>query len=86
MADGILKQINPFSGTEAWTVPGRAHRPFDEVAPESEASSCAFCWDRKLETPPEKTAGCECELLSFEPLFSLCHHHLLEMLIATVIV
>ena len=54
MADGTLKQINPFSGTEVWTVPGRAHRPFDEVTPESKASSCAFCWDRKLETPPEK--------------------------------
>ncbi|WP_300906572.1 DUF4921 family protein [Corynebacterium stationis] len=42
MADGTLKQINPFSGTEVWTVPGRAHRPVDEVAPESKASSCAF--------------------------------------------
>ena len=22
MADGTLKQVNPFSGTEVWTVPG----------------------------------------------------------------
>ena len=27
MADGTLKQVNPFSGTEVWTVPGRGNRP-----------------------------------------------------------
>ncbi len=27
MADGTIKQINPFTGTEVWTVPGRARRP-----------------------------------------------------------
>ncbi|MBP0500812.1 DUF4921 family protein, partial [Mycobacterium tuberculosis] len=29
MADGTVKQINPFTGTEVWTVPGRGHRPVD---------------------------------------------------------
>ncbi|WP_300078586.1 DUF4921 family protein, partial [Propioniciclava sp.] len=23
MADGTVKQLNPFTGTEVWTVPGR---------------------------------------------------------------
>ena len=62
MADGTVKQVNPFSGTEVWTVPGRGNRPFSH-APESpeplavgaHTSTCAFCSDRKLETPPEKS-------------------------------
>ena len=27
MRDGTVKQVNPFSGTEVWTVPGRGNRP-----------------------------------------------------------
>ncbi|UVE96997.1 DUF4921 family protein [Dietzia sp. B32] len=61
MADGTVKQTNPFTGTEVWTVPGRAHRPIehspgrvtavDPVVPEAR---CPFCVTRMLETTPEK--------------------------------
>ncbi len=61
LADGTVKQISPFTGTEVWTVPGRANRPIShpvaEVRPLEEADrthSCAFCSARYLETPPEK--------------------------------
>jgi len=61
MADGTLKQINPFTGTEVWTVPGRARRPLKvDAAParpltdQDRTGACAFCPDRCLETPPEK--------------------------------
>ena len=61
LADGTVKQISPFTGTEVWTVPGRANRPIShpvaEVRPLEEAyrtHSCAFCSARYLETPPEK--------------------------------
>ena len=36
LADGTGKQINPFSGTEVWTVPGRGARPLGLSAPESQ--------------------------------------------------
>ncbi|WP_241153029.1 DUF4921 family protein [Neoactinobaculum massilliense] len=65
LADGTIKQINPFSGTEVWTVPGRADRPIEledehvltldtreDGSPRQDY--CAFCADRVLETPPEK--------------------------------
>ena len=61
MADGTIKQINPSTGTQVWTVPGRGHRPL--VVPEGEGApladtdwthGCAFCSARYLETPPEK--------------------------------
>ncbi|MBV7301759.1 DUF4921 family protein [Corynebacterium sp. TAE3-ERU2] len=62
MADGTIKQINPFSGTEVWTVPGRGNRPLAvpkvETAPlrdEDRDTSCAFGAARLLETPPEKS-------------------------------
>ena len=59
MADGTLKQHNPFTGTEVWTVPGRADRPLPNGSPEPEPihdaeHSCIFCEGRVLETPPEK--------------------------------
>jgi len=66
MADGTLKQINPFTGTEVWTVPGRARRPGGRVGGPATGSdappltdadrtgACAFCPDRYPETPPEK--------------------------------
>ncbi|OFS19827.1 DUF4921 family protein [Corynebacterium sp. HMSC04H06] len=60
MADGTIKQVNPFSGTEVWTVPGRGNRPLtttNDTPQPTEAEDdkrCAFCAGRKLETPPEK--------------------------------
>ena len=61
MADGTLKQINPSTGTQVWTVPGRGHRPLVEPAGEGSpladtdwTHACAFCSARYLETPPEK--------------------------------
>lgn len=61
LPDGTVKQLNPFTGTEVWTVPGRGNRP---LAPASDPAPidasahgrhCAFCPDRYLETPPEKS-------------------------------
>lgn len=61
MANGTLKQINPFSGTEVWTVPGRGNRPLTQPVHDAHplddaarATTCAFCSARPLETPPEK--------------------------------
>ncbi|SPT55062.1 Uncharacterised protein [Actinomyces bovis] len=62
MADGTVKQINPITGTEVWTVPGRGNRPISqpptEVRPlsaQDRTHHCAFCAGRYLETPPEKS-------------------------------
>ncbi|MBK7720913.1 MAG: DUF4921 family protein [Austwickia sp.] len=62
MPDGTVKQINPFSGTEVWTVPGRGNRPLSAAsavrAPldsSRHGRHCAFCEHRYLETPPEKS-------------------------------
>lgn len=62
MADGTVKQVNPFSGTEVWTVPGRGNRPLAHPAkdpqplgPDALTHSCAFCSGRMLDTPPEKS-------------------------------
>ncbi|MDO5681861.1 MAG: DUF4921 family protein [Propionibacteriaceae bacterium] len=61
MADGTVKQINPFTGSDVWTVPGRGNRPLgitgrdrEVLAPGAHALECAFCCERYLETPPEK--------------------------------
>lgn len=61
MADGTIKQVNPFTGTEVWTVPGRGNRPLgvsvQDPAPLDPAQAnayCPFCARRYLETPPEK--------------------------------
>lgn len=61
MADGTVKQINPFSGTEVWTVVGRGNRPIAQppadtapLMPSDRTEFCAFCADRTYETPPEK--------------------------------
>ena len=35
MQDGTIKQINPFTGTEVWTVPGRASKPITNSVPET---------------------------------------------------
>lgn len=62
MADGTVKQINPFTGTEVWTVPGRGNRPIEHhsgrvtaVDPELPEDYCAFCVTRLRETTPEKS-------------------------------
>lgn len=62
LADGTVKQINPFSGTEVWTVPGRGNRPLGVAAPNPQPLDpdrhgryCAFCEHRYTETPPEKS-------------------------------
>lgn len=61
MADGTVKQIHPFTGTEVWTVPGRGNRPIDvvpahvaETDPAAPEAHCAFCVTRLRETTPEK--------------------------------
>ncbi|BAU96420.1 hypothetical protein N24_2158 [Corynebacterium suranareeae] len=62
MADGTIKQIHPFTGTEVWTVPGRGNRPLlhnastsIELSAKDHTSYCAFCSDNMLSTPPEKS-------------------------------
>ena len=61
MADGTIKQVNPFTHTEVWTVPGRGNRPLgvsspnpSPLNPAAHDAHCAFCASRYLETPPEK--------------------------------
>ncbi len=61
MPDGTVKQLNPFTGTEVWTVPGRGHRPLVQeppvsrkLAPGEAGNLCAFCEERYAQTPPEK--------------------------------
>ncbi len=64
MHDGTLKQINPFTGTEVWTVPGRGDKPVTnvkdrkakpiDVKAKEEEDYCNFCVQNYYETPPEK--------------------------------
>ena len=61
LKDGTIKQLNPFTGTEVWTIPGRADRPYQGSGeiPKAldntlEGRYCAFCEKRYLDTPPEK--------------------------------
>jgi galactose-1-phosphate uridylyltransferase len=62
MADGTIKQINPFTDNEVWSVPGRAGKPEGNGAPlpvkllkpTDFTAFCAFCPTRLFETPPEK--------------------------------
>lgn len=62
MADGTIKQLNPFSGTQVWTVPGRGNRPLSVPKQEPQpleahdfTARCNFCVDKQLNTPPEKS-------------------------------
>ena len=57
MADGTVKQRNPFSGTNVWTVPGRGHRPLSSIAdqplpldPADHGRHCAFCGEVLAQT------------------------------------
>lgn len=61
MADGTIKQVNPFTGTEVWTVPGRGNRPLGIASahptlidPAKADAHCSFCAKLYLDTPPEK--------------------------------
>lgn len=62
LPDGTIKQINPFTGTEVWAVPGRAKKPITNAIPHTARKIekhdpedyCAFCEKRYLSTPPEK--------------------------------
>ena len=62
LADGTVKQLNPFTGTEVWTVPGRGNRPLGVAHPDPKpldpaqaGAHCSFCEKRYAETPPEKS-------------------------------
>ncbi|MDO5494897.1 MAG: DUF4921 family protein, partial [bacterium] len=62
LADGTIKQVNPLSGTQVWTVPGRGNRPIggasssdEPIDTERNGRHCAFCSGRYLDTPPEKS-------------------------------
>ncbi len=63
MADGTVKQVNPFTGVEVWSVPGRGSKPLSDTFRSSDSSPvekqdpesyCAFCRARYFETAPEK--------------------------------
>ncbi len=62
MPDGTVKQINPFSGTEVWAVPGRGNKPISNEVPSNakvivkspKENYCSFCETRYYETPVEK--------------------------------
>lgn len=63
MPDGTIKQLNPFTGTEVWTVPGRAGKPLTNEIPKTAKKIekhdpedyCNFCQANYLHTPPEKS-------------------------------
>jgi len=63
MPDGTVKQVNPFTGTEVWAVPGRKSKPITNEIPVSARplevhnpeDYCSFCPTRYFETPPEKS-------------------------------
>jgi len=63
MPDGTVKQLNPFTGTEVWAVPGRRSKPISNEIPEaakkvdvhSPEDYCSFCPARYFETAPEKS-------------------------------
>ena len=62
MPDGTVKQINPFTGTEVWAVPGRGDKPLMNEIPATSkeidhsgyGKYCSFCEARYYEVPPEK--------------------------------
>lgn len=62
MPDGTIKQVNPFTGTAVWTVPGRGSKPITNAIPKTakkirkvkKEKFCNFCESFYLNTPPEK--------------------------------
>ena len=63
MPDGTVKQLNPFTGTEVWSVGGRKSKPIANAihARSSPLEShdpedyCSFCQARYFEVAPEKS-------------------------------
>jgi galactose-1-phosphate uridylyltransferase len=63
MPDGTIKQVNPFTGTEVWTVPGRSKKPITNRPPATATkierrepeNYCNFCKANYLNVPPEKS-------------------------------
>jgi galactose-1-phosphate uridylyltransferase len=63
LPDGTLKHINPLTGTEVWTVPTRANRPFfnrasvplKPITLNNQENYCDFCQTEYFRTPPEKS-------------------------------
>ncbi len=63
MPDGTVKQINPFTESEVWSVPGRNNKPITNEVPETAKplevrhpeDYCSFCQTRYYEVPPEKS-------------------------------
>ncbi len=60
LPDGTIKQVNPFTGTQVWTLPGRGARPLGltdriplPVDPGDLDRICSFCPARQIETTPE---------------------------------
>ncbi|MCD6406121.1 MAG: DUF4921 family protein [Planctomycetes bacterium] len=62
MPDGTIKQVNPFTKTEVWTVPGRGKKPLVNKPPATAGNIelhdpedyCNFCGAHYLNVPPEK--------------------------------
>jgi galactose-1-phosphate uridylyltransferase len=63
MADGTVKQVNPFTGIEVWTVSERGNRSITDagkeaaekpIVPHNPEDHCSFCETRYFETAPEK--------------------------------
>ncbi|MFN0159536.1 MAG: DUF4921 family protein [Bacteroidota bacterium] len=63
MPDGTVKQVNPFTGTEVWSVAGRGRKPLTNdvklvtkpVEVHSPEDYCSFCPTRYYDTAPEKS-------------------------------
>lgn len=63
MPDGTVKQLNPFTGTEVWAVPGRKSKPITNEVPRTARpleihtpeDYCSFCPPHYYDTPPEKS-------------------------------
>lgn len=62
MKDGTIKHINPITGTEVWSVPGRGSKPITNAIPKnakplevhSPEDYCNFCIRNYPNTPPEE--------------------------------
>jgi galactose-1-phosphate uridylyltransferase len=63
MKDGTIKQVNPFTGTEVWFIPGRGNKPDPNARPKTAQKIefhvsddyCTFCPAEYMNTPPEKS-------------------------------
>ncbi|HCK81037.1 MAG TPA: DUF4921 family protein [Candidatus Competibacter sp.] len=85
MADGTIKQVNPLTGTEVWTVPGRGNRPLGVLSanpapidPTKTDAYCSFCPRLYLETPPEKA-----RLVKIDDNYTLLRHLQVDALFDT---